>query len=718
MVYRFAEYQVDPSARILLRHGAPVSLSAPCFLLLQTLLEQSGTVVSRQTLLHAIGSSGTDGSRHLESVLAELRRALEETDGSRWIEETADGGVRFTGVVSTEEAEGASPALPPTMLLPGLDENELFRLQSRPARSSHVHWVVALLLMAGLAAVLYISHGSRPEPLPVILSSRQLTHSGRKAVALVLNRSGETAWYTEQGDRLQLWQLSLPDDSAHPLAPTLFDRTIEDISADGERLLVRCGSPENKKDGPPAGLWETDRSGGNARLLIANGWSGAWSPNGRKLAYSRTGDHAIYLANADGSHARVLARVPGYPGYLTWAPEGDRLVLASVVSFLSAGLFPEGLLYRVYMAIGGIRPIKDDTGNPVSGATPRFASDRRHILFTHTAGDTANIWEIDRQNGHLLAVTSNPVNTRLAALGPAPNQIILSRENLHAHLFRLQQRKLVPFSAPIKTRDMAFSPDGKWIAYVDLEGALWQAKVDGSEPVRLLQAKWKASQPAWAPDSRQLVVAAAPQGGLPKLYRLPAMRGAADSAANAITTGMGADQDASWAPDGKHILFCRTVSGASQLNRLNLDSGSLQAISDSRDKCFPAVSSGDVWAATDDANQALFIRRGINGAWDRILTDLYGIRQAHWSHDGGSLYFLAGGPSRHATEATAWHASWKWERYDLRSGRITTLADLGPSSEWILGPWHSVALTADDELVISFDNSGSEFYVVTLGSDE
>ena len=717
MVYRFAEYRVDPSARIFLKHGTPVSLSAPCFLFLQTLLEQSGTVVSRQTLLHAIDPSGTNDPQRLEAVLAELRRALEEPGGVRWIEETAEG-VRFTGAVSTDEDEGTVPAMPPATSLPGLEGNELFRLQSQPARNSHAHWVIALLLIAGLAAVLYISHRSRPEPLPVILSTRQLTHSGRKKVTLVLNRDGATAWYTEQDHGLQLWQLSLPDDAAHPLASTPFDQSIENISTNGERLLVRRTSSHPAKGGPPAGLWQTDRNGGNARLLVANGWSGAWSPNGRRLAYSRVDDHGIYLANADGSHAHRLARVPGYPWYLTWAPEGDRLVLASIAASPSARSFPEGWLYRVYVANGGIRPIEDDTGNPISGATPRFASDRRHILFTHMAGDVANVWEVDRQTGHLLTVTSNRVNTRLAAVGPAPNQIILSRETLHARLFQLQQRDLAPFSAPIETRDLAFSPDGKWIAYVDLEGALWQAKVDGSEPVRLLQTKWKASQPAWAPDSRQLIIAAAPQGGLSKLYRLPAMREAADSSANAITSGMGADQNASWAPDGKHVLFCRTVSGVSQLNWLNLDSGDLQAVSDSRNKCDAIISPENLWAATDDANQTLFIRHGIQGDWERILTDPNDIHHLHWSHDGRSLYFLAGRSSRHAADANSWHAVWQWKRYDLQNGRTTTVADLGPVSEWITGPWHSLALTAKDGLVIAFDISGSEFYVVTLGNDE
>lgn len=716
MVYRFAEYRVDPSAQILLKHGTPVSLSAPCFLILQTLLEQPGVAVSRNHLLDLIDRSGTGDPGQLEQVLAELHRALDETGGAPRIDEAPEGGVRFLGTVASEDPEDTGQGSSPLRNLPPQEGNELFRLQHPPSRRSHVHWVVAFLLLAGLAVVLYLGHRSAPEPLPVILSTRQLTQNGHEKATLQLSPHGAVAWYTEQDRGLQLWRLSLATGETHRLEPAPMGESLEDVSADGKWLLVRRTSSGKEKGGQPAGLWQTDRNGGNARLLVADGWSGAWSPNGRRLAYSRMDDHGVYLANADGSHAHRIAQIPGYPRYLTWAPEGDRVVMASVAEPAATQSFPEGRLYRVYTATGGVGPVKDDTGNPIEGATPLFGSDHRHILFTHTAGKVANIWEVDRQNGHLLSVTSNRVNTRLVAVGPASNQIIIARASLHARLLQWQEAShhLEPFPAPIETRDLAFSPDGKWIAYVDLEGALWQARVDGSHPIRLLAAKWKASEPAWAPDSRQLVVAAAPQGGLPKLYRLPAMDESADSSANAITSGMGMDQAASWAPDGKHVLFCRTVSGVSQLHWLNLDSGTLAAVSDSRGKCSSAISPQMMLAATDDAGQALLIRHGINGQWRRILVTPDGVHHMQWSHDGRSLYFLAGGSSRRSDDAT--HGQWK--RYDLKSGRMTTVADLGPVSEWATGPWHSLALTAADGLVISFDISGSEFYLLTLGSDE
>lgn len=712
MVYRFAEYRIDPSAQIFLKHGTSVPLSAPCFLLLQTLLENPGATVSRQTLLQRTGSSSD--AHLLKEILAELRRALDDANSTRWIEETSEGGARFLGTVSIDESDVLGRADLKDHPVPVQEGNEMFRLQDRPPRHSHSPWVIAMLL-AGLAAVLYISHRNHPEPLPVVLSARPLTHSGREKLSLVLSPDGKTVWYTEQDRWLQIWQLSLSDGTmvAVPTAP--LNEDIQSVSADGARLLIRRSPPNGAKAGQAAGLWQTDRNGKNARLLVPNGWSGAWSPDGRKLAYSRKGDHGIYLANADGSHAHRITRLPGYPWYLAWSPEGDRLMLASIAERTPSQRFPEGPLYRVFVKMGGTRPIQDDTGNVIEGSCPLVASDRHHILFTHTEGNIANVWEVDRQNGHLLTVTSDRVDTRLEAVGPSPNQIITARETLHGRLFRLQaqNRHLEPFPARIETRDLAFSPDGKWIAYVDLQGVLWQAGSDGSHPVRLLDAKWKASEPVWAPDSRQLIVSAAPQGGLPKLYRLPAMEQAADATANAITTGMGTDRDASWSPDGKHVLFCRMISGVSQLKWLNLDSGSLQDVSDSRGKCSAQIAPHDLLSATDDANQTLFIRRGLNGAWERIVTDARGIRHNLWSRDGRSLYFLTGGSPN--SPAGTIHGQWK--RYDLQTGSVSTVADLGIVSDWVTGPWRSLALTANDDLVISFDISGSELYLVALGSD-
>jgi TolB protein len=57
----------------------------------------------------------------------------------------------------------------------------------------------------------------------------------------------------------------------------------------------------------------------------------AWSPDGSQLAFvsSRSGNHDIWLANADGSGARNVTRSLAFEGAPAWSPDGSRLVFVS-----------------------------------------------------------------------------------------------------------------------------------------------------------------------------------------------------------------------------------------------------------------------------------------------------------------------------------------------------------------------------------------------------
>jgi Tol biopolymer transport system component len=55
------------------------------------------------------------------------------------------------------------------------------------------------------------------------------------------------------------------------------------------------------------------------------GHAGAWSPDGRKLAFAKGSD--LYLANADGTDARKLVTVSGIPADLRFSPDGAHLRL-------------------------------------------------------------------------------------------------------------------------------------------------------------------------------------------------------------------------------------------------------------------------------------------------------------------------------------------------------------------------------------------------------
>ena len=77
----------------------------------------------------------------------------------------------------------------------------------------------------------------------------------------------------------------------------------------------------------PSGIWTVDPDGTDAVLLIPDGFSPAWSPDGSRIAYVRFGpDFAdIYVADADGSNEAQITR-SGENLEPTFSADGSRVI--------------------------------------------------------------------------------------------------------------------------------------------------------------------------------------------------------------------------------------------------------------------------------------------------------------------------------------------------------------------------------------------------------
>src|SRR5258705_9170882 len=112
--YRFAEFTVSPSRRLLIRAGREVPLIPRYFDLLVLLLERRNQAVQRQDILESVWSDVIVSDGALSQAIRTLRRAL--GDAAReplFIRTVSRHGYRFVHSGVVEEPDGAHPGQGP-----------------------------------------------------------------------------------------------------------------------------------------------------------------------------------------------------------------------------------------------------------------------------------------------------------------------------------------------------------------------------------------------------------------------------------------------------------------------------------------------------------------------------------------------------------------------------------------------------------------------------
>ena len=230
--------------------------------------------------------------------------------------------------------------------------------------------------------------------------------------------------------------------------------------------------------------------------------------DGRLIAYGEGGD-AIYVSRADGTGLRRLVR----HGWL-------------------AGFSPDGKL----LAFTG-----DDDAIRVIGTNGRGLRRLATINESPDLHDEGPDWA---PNGRALVFASDVDENH-------------ERYGLVLQPLRGKPRVLVR-SGPAEESDSAgidsprWSPDGRWIAYVNgedavLKNGLWLVRPDGKRRHRL--AAGTVGSPGWSPDGRLIAYVAYDDAGYPVELRIVDPSG---GRRQAFATDSGLYD---WSPDGMHFAY-------------------------------------------------------------------------------------------------------------------------------------------------------------------
>src|SRR5262245_21119271 len=105
-LYAFGPFRVDALKRVLLNHGKPISLQPKAFDTLLVLVENSGKLVEKDSLMKALWPDTFVEEANLSQNVSLLRKALGESPGDhRYIVTVPGRGYSFVAPVTLSESE-------------------------------------------------------------------------------------------------------------------------------------------------------------------------------------------------------------------------------------------------------------------------------------------------------------------------------------------------------------------------------------------------------------------------------------------------------------------------------------------------------------------------------------------------------------------------------------------------------------------------------------
>jgi Tol biopolymer transport system component/DNA-binding winged helix-turn-helix (wHTH) protein len=593
--FSFGPFELHSRSRELYKHGVRLKLRPQPFHILNELLNRSEELVTREELRDRLWSSDTfvDFEQSLNTSIKELRAVLGDSAAEpRYVETVPRLGYRFIAKAEIMEAAAANgnSANGKTSVdaalaeVPGLTNGGRQRLGNdgdlqlaeeeearqseagKPARRATRRWqpghiakvftVGGAVLLAGLIIFRLLS----PLPPPRVLQITQLTHLGHVEPSGGITTDGARIFFLRKDpDRFRLMQMSVSGGELQPYPSPLENARLPDISPDRSEFLVQTAA--SSSSGDPE-LWLLPAVGGSPRRLSSlSGSDAIFSPDGRKIAYSRV--DGIYVCDRNGSNAHKLVSLLGSSWGLAWSPDGK------VIRFTlnDDEKYYESSLWEVSKDGSNLHPLFPERRAPQFDCCGQWSADGRYYFFTSNKGDPnvgiGSVWA-RREKGILSGWFKPGAPVRLSvapiSLGPVrpsadPRRFfIVGIANEQNELLRGSRDKL-SFSSIFSSTDgraASISPKGDWLAVVLGDWTLWRSRPDGTERTELaIDLPAYKDVPRWSPDGHWIVFQGRKDGHPTNIYRVSADGGPSEE----LLPNDQRHETPDWSPDGESIVY-------------------------------------------------------------------------------------------------------------------------------------------------------------------
>jgi Tol biopolymer transport system component/tRNA A-37 threonylcarbamoyl transferase component Bud32 len=557
--------------------------------------------------------------------------------------------------------------------------------------------VVAVLV---LLAALWSAWLNRPE-VPVVTRIDAITNDG-----LPKNRplsDGTRVYFSELWqEHFALSQVAVAGGDISRLTTPFANVMLRDIAPNHLALLVT----EHPQTSTLSQYWSLPLpSGTPQRLGEMLARDAAWTADGQHLLMTNGSD--ILLARADGSDPRRILRLNGIPFAVAASPDGRaiRFTLFETRNTLS--------LWEANIDGSNPHPLLPAWHNPPTECCGQWTPDGRAYVFVNAR--TGDLWALARRSRWLgnskaepVQLTSGPLSFMDLSFSPDGQKLYAVGMQPRGELVRyeVKQQRIVPFLSGISAGEVAFSRDGKWVAYVTYpDESLWRSRVDGSDRLQLTTGR-KATLPSWSPDGSRIAFVSAVWGKPWEIFLVPAAGG---TAVQAVPESRN-ETDPGWSPDGSKLIFGRSSQEADaeplRIMLFDVRTNALEELPGSEGRFSPRWSpDGRMIAAlaADSKSVVLYdVRSRTWSTWYAVTEGSVGFPV--WAADSQSLYFEAlqtGRPS-------------EWQ---IRLGKHTAelVADL--EGEHRLGETWGIwsGMAPDGSVLFVRDASAMEIYALTLG---
>ena len=641
-VVRFGLFELDLDARELRKSGVRIKLQEQPFQILAMLVERPGAIVTREELQKKLwpGDTFVDFDLSLNSAVKKLRQALnDDSENPRFVETLYRRGYRFIAPVNGAgdsdqirlvDSGSASAAPVPAEPIP---------TQAPPKATA---WRGGVLFYVAVPVILLLVgfgiYRVLPSPQPTVLGYTQITHDGRFKGGSVTD--GQRLYFQElQGDRFAVSQVSVAGGETSVL-PTPFENVgVGGVAADGSALLLGVfhGTGQGME------TWSLPLPSGVPRRLgdsITD--SATWSPDGRQLVFSRGPD--IYVAKSDGSEPQKLATVGSQVFGLRFSPDGRRLRFEVVDPRNGSSAF-----WEMHRDGTDLHPLLPGWNTDPRECCGNWTPDGKYFLFQSFRDGREGLWALAEKSSWFgrevkpVQLTNGPLffgspvaskdGKRIFAVGVQPRCELTRYDN---------KSGFVPFLGGISANDLAFSADGKWVAYVSVpESQLWRSRLDGSERAQLTFEAMDAGLPRWSPDGKRIVF----MGRTLKTGWRAYLISSDGTGLRELIPGAEIGYDPGWSPDGKSILLTLNEAGSPSslpagpgIVTVDVDTGRISPLPGAKQLFSPRWSPDGryIAAITSDSGKLMLFDR-VNQQWQELAAMPIGYPS--WSHDGQYIYF-------------------------------------------------------------------------------